>query len=205
MPYSVELVYATATDVPLLKPLWIRRLLELIGDDDLAIPFVGGHYHPLAALYRRSTIAPTIDRLLAEDRLRPVFLMESCRTRIVTEAELISVDPALDTLRNLNTPEDYRLARKDAGLGPAEVTIELHGVPRLKAGFARFACQADTVGQALDALGEASEPIKTTVLTNGFVHPAYKLNINGDRFVESRDEMLVEGDELLLLAADVGG
>src|SRR5918993_6043797 len=32
LPESVKLAYATATDVPLLRPAWIARLVELIGD-----------------------------------------------------------------------------------------------------------------------------------------------------------------------------
>jgi hypothetical protein len=34
----------------------------------------------------------------------------------VQPAEMMSVDPDLRTLRNLNTPEDYRIALSDAGL-----------------------------------------------------------------------------------------
>ena len=70
LPDSVDLVYATATDVPFLEPRWIIRLAELIGDHDLAIPFIGEHYHPLAALYRKDVVLPVIERLLSEDRLR---------------------------------------------------------------------------------------------------------------------------------------
>lgn len=117
LPVSVELAYASATDVPFLEPAWIERLRELIGDHDLAIPFVGGYHHPLAALYRRSAVLPAIESLLREDRLRPVFLMEAVRTRVVAAEELRAADPELGTLRNLNAPEDYQRALSDAGLG----------------------------------------------------------------------------------------
>ena len=50
---EVDLAYATSTDVPFLEPRWITRLAELIGDADLAIPSIGGYFHPLAALYRK--------------------------------------------------------------------------------------------------------------------------------------------------------
>jgi molybdopterin-guanine dinucleotide biosynthesis protein A len=116
IPDSVELVYASATDVPFLNPLWITRLVELIEEHDLAIPFVGDYHHPLAALYRPGAVLPAIDRLLRGDRLRPVFLIEAVKTRIVSDAELRGVDPELQTLRNLNFPEDYRRALADAGL-----------------------------------------------------------------------------------------
>ena len=116
LPGSVELAYATATDVPFLRPGWIAGLVDRIGDHDLAIPFIGGYYHPLAALYRRPVVLPAIEGLLAADRLRPVFLLDAVRTRVVTADEMQAIDPALDTLRNLNTPEDYAQALRDAGL-----------------------------------------------------------------------------------------
>ncbi len=102
------LVYATATDVPFLEPRWITRLLELSEDHDLVIPFVGGYYHPLAALYRKSAVLPAIEALLRENRLRPVFLAEAVKTRVVDEAELRVVDPELGTLRELELPRGLR-------------------------------------------------------------------------------------------------
>jgi molybdopterin-guanine dinucleotide biosynthesis protein A len=110
LPNTVELAYASATDVPFLQPAWIGRLRGLIGDDDLAIPLALGYHHPLAALYRSAAVLPAIDSLLRTDRLRPVFLMESVRTRVVTADELRLADPKLQTLRNLNDPDDYRRA-----------------------------------------------------------------------------------------------
>ena len=115
LPESVELVYASATDVPFLEPAWIGRLRDLIGDHGLAIPFVDGYHHPLAALYRRASVLPVITGLLEADRLRPFFLMESLPTRVVAADELRGVDPDLRTLRNLNTPEDYRKALDESG------------------------------------------------------------------------------------------
>src|SRR4051812_14005176 len=118
LPEGAELAYASATDAPWLRPAWIRRLRELIGEEDLAIPFVEGYHHPLAALYRRATVLPAIEALLREDRLRPVFLMDAVRTRAVAAEELRVADPELATLRNLNAPEDYLNALRDAGFDP---------------------------------------------------------------------------------------
>lgn len=115
VPAATELVYATATDVPFLRPDWIRLLMDLIGAADIAIPDVGGYLQPLAALYRAASARPAIAALLAADRLRPVYLMETLRTRVVTTDELRSIDPDLNTPRNLNTPEEYRAALLHAG------------------------------------------------------------------------------------------
>lgn len=110
LPESAEFSFATATDVPFLAPSWVVRLRERIGPHDLAIPFAEGYHHPLAALYRRSSCLPAIEALLRDDRLRPMFLIESVRTIVLAGDEFRDVDPDLRTLRNLNTPEDYRKA-----------------------------------------------------------------------------------------------
>jgi len=117
------LVYATATDVPFLEPRWISRLVELSDGRDLVIPFVGGYYHPLAALYHKSAVLPAIEGLLRADRLRPVFLVQAVRTRVVGEAEIRDVDPELGTLRNLNYREDYEQALQEAGLDAEEADL----------------------------------------------------------------------------------
>jgi molybdenum cofactor guanylyltransferase len=117
LPDEIELAYATATDVPFLNPAWVSRLVELIEDRDLAIPEVGGYLHPLAAIYRKETVLPAVERLLAEDRLRPIFLLEALDALKVDAPTMAFVDADLGTLRNLNTPEDYRSALRDAGFG----------------------------------------------------------------------------------------
>ena len=121
VPDTVELAFATATDVPF-EPRWITRLVELIDGYDLAIPSADGYYHPLAAMYRFRVVLPVIDGLLREDRLRPVFLVEAVKSRIINDAELRTVDPDLRTLRNLNHPGEYEEALidfRDSGMPEA--------------------------------------------------------------------------------------
>ena len=109
LPDSVEIAYVTSCDVPLLAPGFAARMIELLGDHDIAVMEIDGFPHPLSAVYRRNTL-PHVESLLAEDKLRPVFLFDKVRTRRVQPAEMISVDPELRTLRNLNTREDYQVA-----------------------------------------------------------------------------------------------
>jgi molybdenum cofactor guanylyltransferase len=101
--------YVSSCDVPFLSAAFVRRLIELLGDEAICVPQVGGHYHPLAAVYRLE-VAEAAQKLLAHDRLRPFFLFEGVPTRVVTAAELVDVDPEFRTLRNLNSPEDYQAA-----------------------------------------------------------------------------------------------
>ena len=113
LPQSVDAAYVTSCDVPLLVPAFVERMIELLGDHDIAVMEVDGFPHPLSAVYRRDTL-PHVESLLANDRLRPVFLFDAVRTRRVQPAEMTVVDPELRTLRNLNTQEDY-LAALSAG------------------------------------------------------------------------------------------
>ena len=106
---EIDIVYASACDAPLLKPAFVRAMIDALGDAEIAVPFDGRFHHPLAAVYRLSVL-PVIEELLAADRLRPLFLFEKCRTREVPLDELRHVDPPLDSLCNTNTPEEYEQA-----------------------------------------------------------------------------------------------
>jgi molybdopterin-guanine dinucleotide biosynthesis protein A len=117
LPNSVDIAYITSCDVPLLVPRFVERMIELLGDHDIAVMEMDGFPHPLSAVYRRDTLA-YVELLLAKDRLRPVFLFDAVRTRRVRPEEMVSVDRELRTLRNLNTREDYLEALSEAGLSP---------------------------------------------------------------------------------------
>lgn len=87
------------------------------------------------------------------------------------------------------------------------IHIELFGVPRLRAGTGRLAVEGASVGEALRALASACPALAREVMPpdGRGLHPAYRLSLNGDRFVSDPATPLADGDTLLLLAADVGG
>lgn len=116
LPETVNVAYVTGCDVPLLEPAFVQRMVDLLGDHDIAVMEIEGFTHPLSAVYRRTTL-PHIESLLAQDRLRPVFLFDAVRTRRVKPEEMVVADPRLQTLRNLNTRDDYLAALADAGFG----------------------------------------------------------------------------------------
>ncbi|MGE3819439.1 MAG: MoaD/ThiS family protein [Isosphaeraceae bacterium] len=88
----------------------------------------------------------------------------------------------------------------------ASVEVELYGVPRLRAGAARVTVVGNSVGEDLAARGRACPNLAgPVILSGGRVHPAYRLSVNGERFVTEPATPLADGDTLLLLAADVGG
>jgi molybdopterin-guanine dinucleotide biosynthesis protein A len=109
-----DAAYLSSCDVPFLKPALVRRLIELLGDHHVCVPRVEGYFHPLAAVYR-TDVAGVANALLVEDRLRPAFLFDEVPTRIVAAEELADIDPGWQSLRNLNTPEEYEQALREAG------------------------------------------------------------------------------------------
>jgi molybdopterin-guanine dinucleotide biosynthesis protein A len=111
-----DAAFASSCDVPFLQPAFVRRMIELLGDHRICVPYVNGFHHPLAAVYRVE-VAESVQRLLAEDRLRPVFLFDMEPTRVVSADELRDVDADFKTLRNLNTPEDYEAALREVASG----------------------------------------------------------------------------------------
>jgi molybdopterin-guanine dinucleotide biosynthesis protein A len=111
--------YLSSCDVPLLKPEFVRRIVDEFTDCqcstaacDIVAPRGGGFFHPLAAVYSLSLL-PHVHELLAADRLRPLYLITRGPTLIIEADKLAAVDPALASLRNLNTPEDYEAALRE--------------------------------------------------------------------------------------------
>jgi molybdopterin-guanine dinucleotide biosynthesis protein A len=113
---QADAVYISSCDVPFLQPAFVRRLIDLLGEDAACVPHVGGHHHPLAAAYRLSVL-DEVQQLLEENRLAVHLLFERVPTRSVAAAEFADVDPSLKTLRNINTPEEYAAAVREFDCG----------------------------------------------------------------------------------------
>lgn len=109
---AVDAAYLSSCDVPFLSPAFVSRVTELLGIHEICVPRIGHYHHPLSAVYRLSVL-PHVRRLLAEGRLRPVFLFDAVATRVLSEADLAAVDGGQDSLRNVNTPEEYEAALQE--------------------------------------------------------------------------------------------
>jgi molybdopterin-guanine dinucleotide biosynthesis protein A len=192
-----EAAYVSSTDVPLLHPRFIRRVLaELDADVDVVLPHVGGFPHPLAAAYRVSLLE-AVERLIAEDRMRPAFLFEACRVRrldadaLLRDPALAALDPALDSVLNLNEPAEYASARER----PApEVAVRRFGILRRMGNGAPDPAlvAAATLGEAAAATGLSLDEHVVAAL-------------NGDQITRDPEAPLVAGDTVAFLSADAGG
>jgi molybdenum cofactor guanylyltransferase len=189
--------YASSTDVPLLHPRFIHRVLSAFDDDvDIVLPEVEGFRQPLAAVYR-TELADVVERLIAEDRLRPAFLFEACRVRrldaaaLLADPALAALDPELDSVLNLNEPADYEAAR--ARPAP-DVTVRVFGALRRHSTLA-----GDPALVAAATLGEAAAASGLSL--DGHVVAA----LNGDQITRDPEAPLVAGDSVSFLSADAGG
>jgi molybdenum cofactor guanylyltransferase len=188
--------YVSSTDVPLLHPAFVRAVLRAgtSEDVDVALPIVHGYRHPLAAAYSTSLV-PAVERLIAEDRMRPAFLFEESRVRELTEEELLrdselaEADPELLSVLNLNEPDDYERARARAA---PTVTVRRFGTLATNHGREPIAVRAATLEAAATAAGLALDRHVVAAL-------------NGDQITRDPELPLTGGDEVAFLAADAGG
>ena len=189
-----DAAFVASTDMPFLHPAFVRRVAAARGDADVALPFARGFRQPLAAAYRTG-LAGLVTDLIAQGRSRPGMLYEHCAVLRLTDADLLAdaavarLDPDLDSVLNVNTPEDYAAARaRPAGT----VTVQCYGAlagagrrgPR-DVPAATLAAAAAAVGLALDRHVVAA--------------------LGGDRITRDPELPLVAGDTVAFLSADAGG
>jgi molybdopterin-guanine dinucleotide biosynthesis protein A len=145
--------FVSSTDAPLLHPAFVRRVAALLDGADVVVPRVHGRLHPLAAAYR-TDVLPVVERLLAGDRLRVASLLDETRARIAGPEDLLgdplvaAGDPGLDSLVNVNTPEDWAAI---AARPEPEVVLELSGALAPPRGERALTIRAATLGAAARA------------------------------------------------------
>ena len=110
-----DAAFVCGCDAPFLRPGFIRRLVLMASEADITVPYANGRLHPLAAVYRVSVL-PMIQEMLDAGTLRLTTLTDRCHCRRVPGSVLRDVDPELDSLRNINTPEEYSNALSTAGI-----------------------------------------------------------------------------------------
>jgi len=104
-----ETAFVTSCDSAFLSTGLVSHLLAESADYDVVVPRWQGRFQPLLAVYRRNVL-PLLEAQLAEGQLRPVYLFDKVRTRIVEEDEVRRFDPEGASFFNMNTPEDYTTA-----------------------------------------------------------------------------------------------
>jgi molybdenum cofactor guanylyltransferase len=187
--------FACSTDLPFLHPAYVRRVLAALDADvDVVLPHVHGHRQPLATAYR-TALAPIVAGLVAHGQLKLAMLFDHCRVRRIDDEALLAdprlhaLDPALDSVLNVNEPDDYRAARAK----PApEITVQRYGALASAGKRGPVMVEAATLGAAAAAAGLALDRHVVAAL-------------NGDQITRDPEMPLVAGDAIAFLSADAGG
>lgn len=101
-------------DMPFLNHLLLDYLWSLRTWGDVVVPLTHEALAPICAVYDRAVLPTIADALHAGER-RVMGLYPRLKVHYVREDELLPYDPDLRSLRNLNTPEDYRAALTTLG------------------------------------------------------------------------------------------
>lgn len=109
-----ERVFVAAADMPFVNVALVRNLLGRLEVHDAVVPIIGGRPEPLHAVYGPA-VAIAARRQIARGQLKIALAFEGLDVVRVPEAELREFDPELRSFRNVNTPEDFAGARRDAG------------------------------------------------------------------------------------------
>jgi len=109
-------VFAAAADMPWISPAAIQVVLAHAERGDIVVPVVGGKLQSLHAVYSKACL-PVLQSLVASDRLKVQDLCEHPTLTVhrIPEAAFMTVDPALRSFFNINTPDDLAQARKWIG------------------------------------------------------------------------------------------
>lgn len=111
-----EVAFLCSVDLPRLHPAYVRAVLGALGDAEVALPVLHGHRQPLAAAYR-TALGPRATALLAAGARRPADLFAASEVRELGAADLLAdpalaaVDPHLDAVADVDTPDEYAAAR----------------------------------------------------------------------------------------------
>lgn len=187
--------FVCSTDLPFLHPEFVRRVLRELHDGlDVVLPVARGYPQPLAAAYR-TAIAPRIVELIAAGRMRPAMLFTEVRVlrpddaALLADPALAAADPALDSLLNINEPDEYREARSREA---PEVEVQRYGALAANGHRGPGRVRAATLGAAAEAVGLALDRHVVAAL-------------NGDQITRDPELPLVPGDAVAFLSADAGG
>lgn len=105
-----------AVDLPFIEPAFLRYLLGVAEESEaiVTVPRTKRWWQPLCAVYRRE-FGQVAEKSLLEDKNKVDALFASVKTRIIEEEELAAQGFSAEMFRNLNTPEEWELAKVEIG------------------------------------------------------------------------------------------
>ncbi len=109
---SCDAAFVCACDQPLLRAAFVTRMIERLADHQAVMVNHGDHLHVLTAVYRLDVVA-LLQRQMDAGDYRVRTFAKLCAPVVLTAEAFGDVDPALESLRNINTPQDVRDVSRD--------------------------------------------------------------------------------------------
>lgn len=106
-------IFAVAADMPLLNPAMMTRIVALGGHADVAMVRLASGLQPMHAMYSKACL-PHLQRMAAAGDLtiQNLSRIPDLSVRIISEEEVVDIDPRLLSFLNINTPADLEFVRK---------------------------------------------------------------------------------------------
>jgi molybdopterin-guanine dinucleotide biosynthesis protein A len=113
---SSPIVAVVACDMPFASGRLLEAAARLLveAEADVVIPTSAEGMEPLHAVYRRATCVPAIEAALAADQWKVIAWFPQVKVRVLTPDEIKEHDPSGRAFWNLNTPEEFAEAEKQA-------------------------------------------------------------------------------------------
>jgi molybdopterin-guanine dinucleotide biosynthesis protein A len=103
--------YPPLVSVEFYAMLWIFTTIEEDAFDAIVLIQPDDRPQPLCAIYRRASCSAIVSQLISENEHKLRALLAKVRTRWVNFDEISDLPGAREFFLNVNTPEDYELAR----------------------------------------------------------------------------------------------
>lgn len=107
-----ELNVVVAVDTPFITPEFVIYLIErsrAASGREAVVARVGGRLHPLCGVYRRGFAARS-ELALKKQRNKIESVIETCKTLIIAENELVARSFSAEMFVNINTREEFTVA-----------------------------------------------------------------------------------------------
>ena len=113
MNSGTDLNLVLATDLPFLKPSFLRYLIVTGQATDalVTVPRIGSHFEPLCAVYHKR-LGELVEAAISRSKNKVDALFAETPTRTITEEEIVNAGFGPAMFRNLNSPDDLRQAQQ---------------------------------------------------------------------------------------------
>lgn len=112
---AAPLAMVTTVDAPLVVPDVYRFMVRSLLDEpaaQIAAPYIDDIWHPLTAVWR-TAILDEVQQRIDRRQLRVKDLLDSVPVVKLTRSDIQRFDPGLQSIRNINTREQYRQLQQE--------------------------------------------------------------------------------------------